>query len=85
VTVGTMPDFAFPGPGVKVAAVTPGSPADKAGLKEGDVLLRLDGREIENLQAYSTMLRELSPGQAVKFVVGRGGAEIEVAVTVTER
>ena len=85
VTVGTMPDFAFPGPGVKVAAVTPGSPADKAGVKEGDVLLRLDGREIANLQAYSAMLRELSPGQSVKLVLGRGGAEVEVALTVVER
>jgi len=85
VTVGTMPDFAFPGPGVKVAAVTPGSPADKAGVREGDVLLRLDGREIANLQAYSAMLRELSPGQSVKLVLGRGGAEVEVAVTVAER
>ena len=44
-----MPDFAFAGPGVKVAGVTPGSPAEKAGVKEGDVLLKVDGKDVANL------------------------------------
>ena len=43
VSFGTVPDFAFSGPGVKVAGVVPGSPAEKAGVKEGDVLLRFAG------------------------------------------
>ena len=85
VTIGTLPDFAFPGPGVKVAGVTPGSPAEKAGLAEGDVLLRLDGREIADLRGYSELLRTLSPGQAVKLLIRRGDAEREVGVTVVER
>ena len=85
VSLGTMPDFAFTGPGVKVAGVTPGSPAEKAGLKEGDVLLALDGKEIADLKAYSAMLRELSPGQAVKLRLRRDGVEQEVGVTVVQR
>jgi S1-C subfamily serine protease len=48
-----MPDFAFAGPGVRVAAVTPGSPAEKAGVREGDVLLAMDDKEIASLQAFS--------------------------------
>lgn len=77
VTIGTMPDFAFAGPGVKVAAVTQGSPAEKAGLKEGDILVRLDGREISDLRGYSAMLKALAPGQAVRLVIRRDGAERE--------
>ena len=62
VSFGTMPDFAFAGPGVKVAGVTPGSPAEKAGVKEGDVLLKVDGKDVANLQGFSAILRGLTPG-----------------------
>jgi hypothetical protein len=85
VSFGTMPDFAFAGLGVKVAAVTPGSPAEKAGVKEGDVLLKVDGQDVANLQGFSAILRGLAPGQAVKVVLSRGGQEHAVDVTVAER
>jgi S1-C subfamily serine protease len=80
-----MPDFAFAGPGVKVAAVTPGSPAEKAGVKEGDVILKVAGQDVANLQAYSAILRGLVPGQTVKVVLGRGGKEETLDVTLVER
>jgi hypothetical protein len=85
VTFGTMPDFAFAGPGVKVAGVSPGSPAQKAGVEEGDVLLKVDGKDVANLQGFSGILRGLSPGQTVKVVLARGGAERTLDVTVVER
>jgi len=85
VSFGTMPDFAFAGPGVKVAGVTPGSPAEKAGVKEGDVLLRVDGKDVANLQGFSGILRGLMPGQTVKVLLSRGGAEQTLDVTVVER
>ncbi|MBI5169121.1 MAG: M20/M25/M40 family metallo-hydrolase [Candidatus Eisenbacteria bacterium] len=85
VTIGTMPDFAFAGPGVKVAGVTPGSPADKAGLKEGDVLMKLNGEAIPDLKSYSAMLRALQPGQSVRIGYRRGDTEQEVTLTVVER
>ncbi len=85
VSFGTMPDFAFAGPGVKVAAVTPGSPAEKAGVKEGDVVLKVAGQDVANLQAYSAILRGLSPGQTVKVLLGRGGKEETLDVTLVER
>ncbi|HEX9189592.1 MAG TPA: M20/M25/M40 family metallo-hydrolase, partial [Vicinamibacteria bacterium] len=85
VSFGTMPDFAFPGPGVKVAGVTPGSPAEKAGVKEGDVLLKVGGQGVANLQAFSGILRGLTPGQTVTVVLSRGGAEQTLDVTVAER
>ncbi|HMM36114.1 MAG TPA: M20/M25/M40 family metallo-hydrolase, partial [Thermoanaerobaculia bacterium] len=85
VSFGTMPDFAFEGPGVKVDAVVPGSPAEKAGVRAGDVLLRLDGKEVANLRDYSEQLKAARPGQTVKAALRRDGKEIEVDVTLVER
>jgi serine protease Do len=65
--------------------VTPGSPAEKAGVKEGDVLLKVNGQDIANLQGFSGVLRGLAPGQTVKVVLSRGGTEQSVDVTVAER
>ena len=45
-SLGTMPDFAHPGPGVRVEAVRPGSPAESAGIRAGDQVVEIDG-EIE--------------------------------------
>jgi hypothetical protein len=85
VSFGTVPDFAFPGPGVKVAGVTPGSPAEKAGVREGDVLTELGGRPIADLKGFSGMLRELAPGQTVQVVLERAGRKESLEVTVAER
>lgn len=85
VSFGTMPDFAFSGPGVRVAGVTPGSPAEKAGVKEGDVLLKVADQEVANLAGFSAILRGLAPGQTVKVVLSRAGAEQQLDVTVVER
>jgi len=68
-----------------VAGVTPGSPAEKAGVKEGDVLLKVDSRDVANLQGFAGVLRGLSPGQTVKVVLSRGGQEQTIDVTVVER
>ena len=64
---------------------TPGSPAEKAGVKEGDVLLKIDGKDVANLQGFSGLLRALAPGQTVKVVLLRGGQEQTLDVTVAER
>jgi len=85
VSFGTMPDFAFPGPGVQVAGVTPGSPAEKAGVKEGDVILKVAGQDVANLRGFSEILRGLQPGQTVPVVLRRDGAEQRLDVTVVER
>ena len=83
--VGTMPDFAFPGPGVRVTSVVPGSPAEKAGVAAEDVILQLDGQDVADLSGYSAILRTLSPGQTVAVVLQREGAEKRLSVTVVER
>jgi hypothetical protein len=85
VRFGSVPDFAFQGPGVKLSGVTPGSPAEKAGLQEGDVLTHLDGEEIKDLRAFSTALRALEVGSTIVATVVRDGETLEVSVTVEAR
>jgi len=85
VSFGTMPDFAFAGPGVRVAGVTPGSPAEKAGVREGDLILTVGESEVANLAGFAAILRGLTPGQAVRVTLRRGGEEIRLDVTVVER
>jgi S1-C subfamily serine protease len=85
VRVGTIPDFAFEGPGVKIDSVAPGSPAEKAGFQAGDILLRIEDREIADLRVYSEVLKTLEPGQTVTAIVLRADKKTEVKVTVEPR
>ena len=85
VSFGTIPNFAFQGPGVKLDGVSAGSPAERAGLRAGDILLALDGEAIASLRAFSNMLKALEPGQSVKARYAREGREAEVTVTVVAR
>ena len=70
--LGSIPDMAGGGPGVRFSGVTPGSPADVAGLKADDVLVRIGDREVVDLQAMSDALRIYKPGDTVAVVVRRG-------------
>ncbi|MFQ5635656.1 MAG: M20/M25/M40 family metallo-hydrolase, partial [Gammaproteobacteria bacterium] len=85
VSVGTVPDFAFQGPGIRVDAVVPGSPAAAAGIEAGDVLTGMAGRPIANLQGFTDLLKSLSPGDTVPVDVQRDGRGIDLEVTVTAR
>jgi S1-C subfamily serine protease len=85
VSFGTVPEFAFQGPGVQVASLVPGSPAEKAGIQAGDVLARIDDRDIEDLRGFSEILKTLEAGQTVTATVVRGGEELQFEVTVTAR
>lgn len=85
VTFGTVPDFGFAGPGVRLEGTTPGSPAEKAGLRKGDVLVKVAGKPVESLRGFSEILRDLSPGQTVDVAYQRAGVERTASVTVVER
>ena len=85
VSFGTVPDFAFPGPGVQVTGVVPDSPAAKAGIREGDIIMRIDDADVANLQGFSNLLRTLAAGQTVSVVLRRGAEDVKVTVTLVER
>jgi aminopeptidase N len=84
-SLGTVPDFSFPGPGVRAEGITEGSPAAKAGLQPGDVIVRINDRAVANLQEYSNLLRTFRPGERVSVVIRRGGKDLTVPVTLAER
>jgi hypothetical protein len=85
VSFGTVPDFAFGGPGVRVSGLVAGSPAEKAGLKEGDVITRLDATEVTGMQAFSDFLKTARAGQTVSASVMRDGKLLTLSVTLVER
>ena len=85
VSFGTMPAFDYRGEGVKVADVVEGSPAAKAGIEKGDILLMLDGEPMKDLRAFSQMLRRRSAGDTVRVTLRRGEAERSVDVTLVAR
>jgi hypothetical protein len=85
VSFGTVPDFAFTGPGVKVTGLVPDSPAARAGVREGDIVLRIEDQPIANLQEFSNVLRTLSPGQTVSVLLLRGTQNVQVPVTLVAR
>ena len=71
--------------GAVLADVMPGGPADRAGLAIGDLVLSVDGKQIENGRQLNVTLYRKSVGDVVKLEVLRGEQLKTVAVTVTER
>lgn len=82
---GSIPDFNEPPKGVRFADVRDGTPAAKAGLKAGDILIEFDGKDIANLYDFTYALRAHKPGDLVLVKVLRGDKTIEAKVLLTER
>jgi hypothetical protein len=82
---GSVPDFRDDLKGVPFADVQNNSPAAKAGLKQGDLLVQFDGKAIENLYDFTYALRAKKPGDVVVVVVKRGGQDVKVNVTLEAR
>jgi aminopeptidase YwaD len=82
---GSIPDFNEPPKGVRFADVKDGTPAAKAGLKAGDILIEFDGKDIANLYDFTYALRAHKPGDLVLVKVLRGDKTIEAKVLLTER
>ncbi len=70
--------------GVLLAAVPPEGPAGRAGLRAGDVLLRVGGQAVAGAKDLPEILRKLEPGRPVAVLVLRDGAEVTVTVTLGE-
>lgn len=66
-------------------AVVPGSPADKAGLEENDIILEIDGKKISEDQSLARLLANYKPGDTVTLKVLHDGNEKTVQATLTEQ
>jgi serine protease Do len=71
--------------GVEITRVGPESPADKAGLKAGDVVLEYNGQPVESMEQFSRMVHETPPGREVKLGINRSGSAQTVVVKVGTR
>jgi serine protease Do len=70
--------------GVGVTQVMKDSPAEKAGLKKDDVILRFDGESVTSVRKLSRLVGESSADQTVRITISRGGAEQEVSATLSK-
>jgi serine protease Do len=71
--------------GAIVVQVIPGSPADKAGIMRGDIIVEFGGEKIESMEGLVAAVRERSPGDRIKVVLYRGEEKIEVEVVLEEK
>jgi len=89
VAVGPVPDerrkelgLAADAPGVSVGQIVAGAAADKAGLRTGDVIVKVSGREIRSADELGETIRSHAPGAKVEIVVRRGAGEEAEEITV---
>jgi Peptidase family M28/PDZ domain/PA domain len=82
---GSVPDFRDDLKGVLFADVQNNSPAAKAGLKQGDLLVEFDGKPVQNLYDFTYALRSKKVGDIVPVVVKRNGQDVKVNVTMEAR
>jgi hypothetical protein len=82
---GSIPDFGSPANGVRFADIHENSPAGKAGLRAGDILIEFDGKPIQNLYDFTYALRQHKPGDTVVVKVLRGEQKIQATAKLTTR
>ena len=85
VSLGTIPDFAYSGNGFRISGVVAGSPAEAAGLKEGDVIVKVNASTVAGLKDFSDILKTLKPGDKVLVTFMRDGKKSIAATEVKGR
>ena len=80
---GSVPDMGAAGVvGVRLAGVTPGSPAETAGAKKGDVIVEFGGDPIKDIYEFTSALAKHHPGESIQVVVMRDGQRVTLTATL---
>jgi Zn-dependent M28 family amino/carboxypeptidase len=85
VSLGTLPDYAYEGKGMRINDTRAGGPADKAGLKSGDIIIKLSDKSVENIYDFMNVLRQCQPGIETTVRVIRSEKEIDIKITPEKR
>lgn len=81
VTLGVMPDYTFTGAGLRVDGVSDNKPAQKAGIKGGDIITQLGAHTISSMEAYMQALSKFKKGDSTTVKYKRGNETLEASVT----
>ena len=85
VYLGTIPNYADSGDGLLLDGVRDDSPASKAGIKAGDRIVKLAGREVHNVYDYTYALGEMKAGQEYEVELLRGTERMKLTITPAAR
>jgi aminopeptidase YwaD len=85
VYLGTVPSYGESTDGMKLDGVREGSPAEAAGLKAGDRIVKLAGRDVRNVYDYTQALSEMKAGQEYEVVIVRAGQRLTLKLTPAAR
>jgi len=85
VSLGTVPDFSYKGKGVRLSGVVPGSPAETAGLRDGDILIKMNASSLTNLRDLSEVLKSLNSGSRVEVLFLRDGREMKTEAELVSK
>ena len=80
VTMGIMPDYTYAGSGVRVDGVSEGKPAQKAGLKAGDIIIEVGNYKISSMESYMQTLGKFKKGDKAEVKYKRGNETLETTV-----
>ncbi|MEW6654201.1 MAG: M28 family peptidase [Bacteroidota bacterium] len=85
VTVGSVPEFGYSGNGYKLSGTTEGSPAAKAGLIAGDIIIKFGPKIVGNIYDFMYAVQDYKAGDKVDIIVLRDGKEITFTLELTAR
>ncbi len=80
--IGVSLDQSYQGEGARVQEVTPGGPAEAAGLENGDVIVEFDGEPVADATSLIVDIRSMKPGDEVAISVQRGGGTQDLTITL---
>jgi len=80
VTLGIMPDYSWNGEGIHVDGIIEGKPAEKAGIKTGDVIIGLGPDEVKGMQSYMEALSHQKEGGKSRVILLRNGKKLELPI-----
>jgi C-terminal processing protease CtpA/Prc len=85
VSLGVVPDFSYNLKGVRLSGVVPGSPAESCGMREGDVIIKINTNPIVSLKDLSLNLKSLNHGDRISITYIRNGEEKTIETEVIQR